>query len=139
MRALLFHCREYKAEIGRMATRPVGIKHEDFKEKIQDVGDCIVSLTTVEEGDVPENVAAALEKEIKKMCMEVGHINVVLIPFAHLSHSIDNGDDAIKTMDLIESRLKDDNFNVMRAHFGSHKSLLLDIYGHPGNARYREF
>ena len=38
----------------------------------------------------------------------------------------------------IEENLKKE-FNVMRAHFGSHKELLLDIYGHPGNARYREF
>jgi len=63
---------------------------------------------------------------------------VVILPFAHLSNNLAKAKDGIKIVSFIEENLKKE-FNVMRAHFGSHKELLLDIYGHPGNARYREF
>jgi threonyl-tRNA synthetase len=72
------------------------------------------------------------------MSQEVKHKNIVILPFAHLSNNLANSEDGIKAIDFIEEKLKQD-YHVIRAHFGSHKSLLLDIYGHPGNARYREF
>jgi len=72
------------------------------------------------------------------MSKEVGHKNIILLPFAHLSNRLADSGKSLKILVNLESLLKKD-FNVIRSHFGSHKSLLLDIYGHPGNVRYREF
>ncbi len=138
MRALLFHCHNYAVKIDRLANRPEDITPEEVKEKEQDCKDCIVVLTTIEKEDKIERSSSQLADEIAKMSREVGHKNIVILPFAHLSNNLARAEEGIKAISLIEDRLKDD-YNVLRAHFGSHKSLLLDIYGHPGNARYREF
>jgi threonyl-tRNA synthetase len=138
MRALLFHCKNYGTKIDRLANRPEDITPEEVNEKEQTCKDCIVALITVEEGDKIKQVCSNLTKEIAKMSDEVGHKNIVILPFAHLSNNLAKAKEGINALDLIEKELTK-KFNVMRAHFGSHKSLLLDIHGHPGNARYREF
>jgi len=138
MRALLFHCKNYGVKIDRMSDRPKDITPEEVQEKEQNCKDCVVALVTVEKNDDIEKTSSGLSEEVAKMCQEVGHKNVVILPFAHLSNNLAKAKDGIKIVLLIEENLKN-KFNVMRAHFGSHKELLLDIYGHPGNARYREF
>lgn len=138
MRALLFHCKNYGVKIGRMADRPKDITPEKVLENEQNCKDCIVALITVENNDNEKKSSSSLSEEVAKMCREVGHNNIVIFPFAHLSSNLAKAKDGIKIISLIEDNLKKE-FNVIRAHFGSHKELLLDIYGHPGNARYREF
>ena len=138
MRALLFHCQNYAVKIGRLANRPKDITPEMVNEKEQNCKDCVVALITVEKEDNIEHFSSQLIDDIIKMSQEVGHKNIVLLPFAHLSNNLSKAKDGIQAIALIEDKLKKDH-NVMRAHFGSHKSLLLDIYGHPGNARYREY
>ena len=138
MKALLFHCKEYGVKIERLANRPENIVPEKVEEKEQTSENCIVALITIEKGDKIKQTCFRLTKEISKMSKEVGHNKIVILPFAHLSNNLASSKDGIKAINLIEEELKKE-FNVVRAHFGSHKSLLLDIYGHPGNARYREF
>ncbi len=138
MRALLFHCRNYGIKVGKLSNRPKDIRPEEILEKEQNCSDCIVVLVTVERGDDIKKCSFGLLKEIIKMKKEVGHKNVVILPFAHLSNNLAESEIVIKIISFIEDNLKKD-FNVIRSHFGSHKDLLLDIYGHPGNARYREF
>ncbi len=138
MRALLFHCQNYGVKIDRLANRPEEITAEEVKEKEQNCKDCIVVLITIEKNDNLKKFCSHLVDEIAKMSQEVGHKNIVILPFAHLSNNLAKAKDGIKAIGLIEEILQK-SYNVMRAHFGSHKSLLLDIYGHPGNARYREF
>jgi threonyl-tRNA synthetase len=138
MRVLLFHCRDYVTRVERLSNKPDGIEPEEVKEREQKCRDCLVCLVTVEKRDDIKKVSLNLAKEISKMSREVGHKNVVLLPFAHLSNKLSGTKKGIKVLDLIEKRLKK-KFKVVRAHFGSHKSLLLDVYGHLGNVRYREF
>jgi threonyl-tRNA synthetase len=137
MRALLLHCKQYGIKIGKMSNRPEDIAPEEVQEKEQNCKDCVVALITVEKNDDVEKSSAIISEEVSQMCQEVGHNNVVVLPFAHLSNNLAKSEDGIKIISSIENSLKK-KFNVFRAHFGSHKELLLDIYGHPGNARYRE-
>ena len=135
---LLFHRKNYSVKIDRLANRPDKITPEEIKEKEQHCKDGIVVLITVESGDETDRFFPDIINEINKMSKEVGHKNIVILQFAHLSNNLAKGKDGITALNFIESRLKKD-FNVMRSHFGSHKSLLSDIYGHPCSARYREF
>jgi threonyl-tRNA synthetase len=137
MRALLFHCRNFSTQIDSLSNRPAGIMPESIEEKKQLCGDCVSAFITVESGD-SEATAEKMSKEIAEMCESVGKERVMICPFAHLSKNIADSRKSIKILDRICSSLKK-NFGVARAHFGSHKSLLLDVYGHPGNVRYREF
>lgn len=137
MKALLFHCKRYHTKIGKLSNRPKNISPEEITNKIQACKDCIVAFLTIEKNDDAKISAENLAKELNKMSKEVGHKNIVLLPFAHLSNKLAPSEKVIETLDFIEKELK--GFNVSRSHFGSHKSLLLDVYGHPGNARFREF
>jgi threonyl-tRNA synthetase len=137
MKALLFHCKRYGVKVGKLSNRPKDIHPEKIKKKNQNCKDCIVVFLTVEKDDGSADSAKQISKEIKKMSEEIGHKNVVLLPFAHLSNNLAQSEKVLQTLELIEKSLSE--YNVSRSHFGSHKSLLLDVYGHPGNARFREF
>ncbi len=138
MKALLFHCKRYITKISRLSVRPKNLSPEPIRKKGWNCRDCIVVLLTVEKKDSIKKNCDELVREISKMSKEVGHKNIILLPFAHLSNRLADSGKSLKILVNLESLLKKD-FNVIRSHFGSHKSLLLDIYGHPGNVRYREF
>jgi hypothetical protein len=137
MRALLCHCRNYKSEVKNLSTTPKGIKPEAISEKIIEMSDVIVVLVTVETGDNIKNQAPLLAEEVRKMCKDTGHSNVILFPFGHLSNKLADSETVTDFLSLLQQELKD--LNPKRAHFGSDKKLLLDIFGHKGNVRYREF
>jgi threonyl-tRNA synthetase len=137
MRALLCHCRNYRSEVKRLSTAPVGIKPEKIHEKILEIHDAVVVLVTIESGDDTLKLIPKLANEVIKMSKDTGHTNIVLFPFGHLSNKLADTDATIEALDLLEENLKD--FSPKRAHFGSDKKLLLDIFGHKGNVRYREF
>jgi threonyl-tRNA synthetase len=140
MKALLFHCKNYSVKVDRLANRPEDITPEEVNEKEQHCKDCVVALITVEKQDDLDRVCPAVVSEIIKMSFEVGHGNVVVLPFAHLSNNLANAKEGLAALKLIEISLKKEKtLSVLRAHFGSHKELLLDVFGHPGNARFREF
>ena len=124
MRALLCHCRNYRSEVKKLSTIPIGIKPEDIKEKILEAQDAIVTLVTVEIGDDIEISIPKLANEVKKMSKDTGHSDIVIFPFGHLSNKLADSDKTINAMDLLEENLKE--FIPKRAHFGSDKKLLLD-------------
>jgi threonyl-tRNA synthetase len=137
MKALLCHCRNYRSEVKKLSTTPIGIKPEEIKERIIEAQDVLVVLVTIEHEDNVYNSIPRLADEVRKMSKDTGHKNIVLFPFGHLSNKLADTDTTIKAMDLLEENLKE--FSPKRAHFGSDKKLLLDIFGHKGNVRYREF
>ena len=98
-----------------------------------------MALVTVEKKDEPILVARGLSEEAAKMCKEVGKEKIVVVPFAHLSSKIAGSEKGLKVFKLVEAKLKAKKLAVKRAHFGSNKSILLDVFGHAGNVRFREF
>lgn len=139
MRTVLFHCKTYRSRVGKLADRPYTIAPEPVTEREQTCLDCLVVFITVEKKDVPEIVSVQLAGEIKKMAHDIGRNSIVVFPFAHLSSSLASSSEGLKTLLMVEECLKKDGFDVHRGHFGSHKELLIDVYGHPGNVRFREF
>jgi len=137
LRALLFHCKEYRVKIGKLANRPNGIIPEEVKSKTESIKNCVLIFTTIEKADTIKQVNE-LVFEITKMALEVKENKIVILPFAHLSNNLGGTETSIKLLDSICKKLEA-NFKISRAHFGSHKELLFHLYGHPGNARYREF
>jgi len=137
MRALLFNAKEYGVKFDSLANKPEGIIPEEVKGKEeQECEDCVVAFITIEQEDNEEK-AKGMAKEIEKMCNEVKRDKAVIVPFAHLSNNLGEPNVSLKLFKLIEREIK--GVEVIATHFGSNKSLHLDIYGHQGNARYREF
>jgi hypothetical protein len=137
MKSLLLHCKNYHIKIGLLANRPINVKPEVVTENTQSQTDCIVALVTVEKEDTVESTTP-LAGEIKKFADEVGRKNIVILPFAHLSNNLASSEISIPILENIKTRLIGE-FNVKRGHFGSHKEYLLDVYGHAGNTRFREY
>ena len=137
MKVLLLSCKQFRSRITGLATRPAGVVAEPVTRTEYHLSKCIIALITVESSDDSQNSVQQLEREIRGFVNDTGIRNVVLFPFAHLSNRLCSSDQAVRFLNMLESRLTD--LQVMRVHFGSHKSLLLDIHGHKGNVRFREF
>jgi threonyl-tRNA synthetase len=138
MKSVLLHCKNYKSKIGKLANHPTDISPEPIKEKKQSEKNCIVALITVEKGDNPKRCSEELDKEISAFAQDVKVKNIVIIPFAHLSNNPADSKTEIKFFEYLQDQLAY-NLNVTRGHYGSDKALLLDIKGHKGNVRFREF
>jgi len=93
---------------------------------------------TVENGD-NETKLENFYNEIIKTAKGIGVKNLMISPFVHLSNNIASPEVSRNIYELLMSKFKDTDYKVSSSHFGYHKSLQLDIKGHPGSFRFREF
>jgi len=63
----------------------------------------------------------------------------LISPFAHLSQNIAEHGTAKEYFKSLYDKTKAAGYKTDTAHFGYHKEVLLNIKGHPGSVRYREF
>jgi uncharacterized coiled-coil DUF342 family protein len=138
MKSIMLYCKKYKVKVGKLSQRPEGIKPEPIKEKKQSVKNCIVTLITVEKQDNIKKCSEEMSDEILKFAKEVKTNKVAILPFAHLSSNLADSKRGINFFKALEDKLSD-NLKVTRGHYGSDKSLLLDIRERTGNVRFREF
>lgn len=138
MKALLLHCNYYATKITGLATRPAGIQPSEIKEPEQEKQNCILAFVTIEVGDATTKVSR-LAAEIEKFCEETGRKTVVAAPFAHLSNQLATSAVAMPIFQALFAELRERDLEVIEGHFGSDKTLQLDVPGHPGNVRFREF
>jgi threonyl-tRNA synthetase len=136
MKVVLFHAREFETKVTGLSTRPSGIKPEPIKHSGQRCDNCVVVFVCVEVGDANSSAVVRLVKEIKKMLSDSGGNKVVLAPFAHLSNNLADSDEALAILSSAQDQLEE--YEIMRIHFGSDKDLLLNVFGHPGNIRFRD-
>lgn len=137
MKVLLLSCKNFNSKIKKLATRPETIEPEPITQKEYKTDKSIVALITVEENDNLLDCSEKLKNEILIFSKDTGIQKIVIFPFGHLSNKLASSEETKNFMNLIQNKLL--NFEVIRVHFGSHKALLLDVYGHKGNVRFREF
>ncbi|MES2409524.1 MAG: threonyl-tRNA synthetase editing domain-containing protein [Patescibacteria group bacterium] len=137
MKTLLLSCKNFGSKIKKLATRPETVKPEVMKQKEYVAEKSIVVLINVEIGDNIKDLSGKLADEIRIFSKDTNIKTIVLYPFGHLSNKLASSEDTVEFLNLLEKELAD--FETIRVHFGSHKSLLLDIHGHKGNVRFREF
>lgn len=138
MKVLLLSCKHFNTKIKKLATRPESIKPEPINKKEYYTDKSIVVLITVEREDNIKDISNKLLEDIKTFSKDTGIKTIVLFPFGHLSNNLASSEETIGFLDLLENKLTD-GFEIVRIHFGSHKSLFLDVFGHQGNVRFREF
>lgn len=137
MKALLLHCKNYNIDIGLLANRPHDIKPEPVTARNHKSANCVVAMITVERGDTNDSTVRLVD-DIQKMASDVGRRDIILLPFAHLSNKLANSELSLNILNNLQHSFSDD-FHVERSHFGSHKAFMLDVFGHAGNARFREY
>jgi len=138
MRALILHANKFGTKVIAKSNWPKGIEPEKRKSLAEDMKDCLVVFFCVEEGDT-EKQLGELYQEILKTADEVKTANLMIAPFVHLSKNIAKPNVAKELYEKLMKKFEKTNFIIKSSHFGYHKSLLLDIKGHPGSFRYREF
>lgn len=138
MRALILHVNKFKTNITEESTLPQGIIPEKRDSLLEEIDEGLVIFFCVEKSDKNKQLEELYE-EIIKSAHEVGAKNLMIAPFVHLSKQIADPEMAKDFYETIIKKFENDDFIVKSSHFGYHKSLLLDIKGHPGSFRYREF
>lgn len=138
MKCLFFHLKHFHSEVVGLAKRPEGIIPEPLSKIAEDAIDVVAVFVTVERKDTI-SMAKECVKDILKFTNDVGVSEVVLCPFAHLSHDLAKYEVALKILTSVERLLSESKIILHRVHFGSDKSLLLDVYGHEKNVRFREY
>ena len=138
MRALLLHANKFQTKITEESNRPGGISPETKKSPVEEMLEGLVCFFTVEENDEEDSVELFFQ-EILKTAREVGTKNIMISPFVHLSNKISSPQKAKRFYEDLLEKFKATDYKVSSSHFRFHKSLLLDIKGHPGSFRYREF
>jgi threonyl-tRNA synthetase len=138
MRVLLLHANSFVTKIVAESDRPNGIKPEIRKSSSEEMKECLVCFFTVENGDDDKKVES-FYTEIIKTAQEVGTKNLMISPFVHLSNNIASPKVSKTAYEQLLNKFKNSGYCIGSSHFGYHKSLQLDIKGHPGSFRYREF
>ncbi len=138
MRALLLHVNKFRADVTAPSNWPAGINPEKRQKAFEDMRDCIVAFFCVEKTDSQKQLTA-LYKEIIKTAKEVKTNKILISPFVHISRNIAEPAIAKKFYEQLMKKFEQTKYELKSSHFGYHKTLLLDVKGHPGSFRYREF
>lgn len=132
MKILSLHCDYIKFRPLKKALRePEQLAKED--EKGKEASECLVILASVEksDGQNPSGIVGNLVANIKDISSQVNCKKIVLYPYAHLAADLALPSEAMKILQLSETELKKQKFEVVRAPFGYYKEFELKCKGHP--------
>lgn len=138
MRSLMLHADKFASKITEESKYPKGIEPENIRSDIDEMEKCLVVFFCAENDDGDKQIED-IYHEIAKMADEIKTDNLMISPFVHLSKNIAKPEVAKQLYEKLMAKFTGTKYNVKSSHFGYHKSLLLDIKGHPGSFRYREF
>jgi len=138
MRSLILHADKFATKVVEESKWPKGVCPEERQSDSEEMKKCLVVFFCVEEGDGQKQVDE-IYQEVIKTADEVKTKNLMISPFVHLSNRIAKPEVAKQLYENLTGKFIGSDFTVKSSYFGYHKSLLLDIKGHPGSFRYREF
>ncbi len=129
MKLLQLHCDrvEYEAKQKAFKTAPELAEGEAGKHSYEN---CLLVLTSVEEGDNEEVVKQAAQ-QIQKHLGEVKANNVLVYPYAHLSAKLAKPAEAIRLLDALYGEVKKFNPTDAKSVLGWYKSFTFACKGHP--------
>ena len=131
MRMLLIHSDYLEYEVKDKALKnPEPISEEQKKGRMEEVLAVFMSVEKADETN-PDEVVEKAVAEIKDVASQVKADRIFVYPFAHLSSELAKPDVALKVLQGIEERLKEEGFEVKRAPFGYYKAFKLSCKGHP--------
>ncbi|WP_297438789.1 threonine--tRNA ligase [Thermococcus sp.] len=131
MRMLLIHSDYLEYEVKDKALKnPEPIGEEQKKGRLEEVLAVFMSVEKADETN-PDEIVEKAVIEIKDVASQVKADRIFVYPFAHLSSELAKPDVALKVLQRIEERLREESFEVKRAPFGYYKAFKLSCKGHP--------
>ncbi len=139
MRAQFFHTNVFHSYVeGGSQNIPLE-SQEHLKNRESYMKECLTVFFQVEKGD-GEGQFDSLCNAIMKIAQEWGTKNLMLSGFAHLSNNHAEPQVAKEFYDkVIYFFKKRGGYDVGSSHFGYDKCLLLNVKGHPGSFKFRDF
>jgi len=137
LKVLQLHCTEFTYRV----TKETPVAEQPPNPKVGYYENVLVCFTCYEkpdEGREAEIIEAYVEN-IKTDTDRIGCKNVLLYPYAHLSHQLGSPRRAKQFLaDLVEA-LKNEGLDARKSPFGWYKAFTLDCKGHPLAEAYREY
>ncbi|MSS74344.1 threonine--tRNA ligase [Candidatus Pacearchaeota archaeon] len=137
MKILTLHCDYIRFKAVKKAFKDAPEISEKEKEQ-HEVKECLVVLTSIEQGDSSETIKQLVEA-VEKTAKEVKTENIVLYPYAHLSSNLAKPSLALELLKEAEVKLNKNFKHVYRAPFGYYKTFELKCKGHPLSELSKEF
>jgi hypothetical protein len=138
MRGLILHANHFAAELVEASTRPPGIRPERNRADVEAMDRAVLALVCVQPTDTTREVER-LTAEIVEAGHDFATRACMVAPFAHLCAVPAAPAHARRILSALVTALRSSFDRVETSAFGYHKKLSLDIKGHPGAFRYREF
>ncbi|MGZ4903362.1 MAG: threonine--tRNA ligase [Halobacteriota archaeon] len=128
MQLLLMHVDYFEYHVTRESKHAEELDDAHRQGRMEDA---LVAFVAVERADEQNIREAALEAAyaIRDVAGKVATQNIMLYPYAHLSHDLASPEAAIEALRKVESALSE--YQVIRAPFGWYKSFSLKCKGHP--------
>jgi threonyl-tRNA synthetase len=137
MKVLQLHCSEFNYKVTKET--PVAEKPAIPKESEHD--NILVCFTCYEKRDENrhEEIIENFTEIIKTDTGRIGCKNVLLYPYAHLSHELGSPKKAKIFMEELKNKLEKADLVVHKSPFGWYKAFGLYCKGHPLAEAYREY
>ena len=131
MRILLIHADHFEYEVKQKAVKEPEEIAEEAKKGHMD--EAVVAFCTVEKIDEKnvDLVAKKASDSIEELANTVKTRNIMIYPYAHLSHDLAPRTTAISALKKMEGLLSERGYMVKRSPFGWYKSFNIKCKGHP--------
>lgn len=137
MKVLQLHCTEFTYRVTKetpVAEQPPHPKEGSYENVLV----CFTCYEMADEGREAEIIGAYVAN-IKTDTGRIGCKNVLLYPYAHLSHQLGSPRRAKQFLaDLVEA-LEKEGLTMHKSPFGWYKAFTVDCKGHPLAEAYREY
>ena len=137
MKVLQLHCSGFNYEVIKetpVAERPATPKEGAYEN-------ILVCFTCYEKKDESrhQDIILNFVDNIKTDTGRIGCKNILLYPYAHLSHELGSPRKAKEFLEELKNRLEKEDLNVHKSPFGWYKSFGLFCKGHPLAEAFREY
>jgi len=131
MRFLSFHCDYFRFKATKRSRSKIfeELTEENRENGFENVIALYISVEKRDE-DSTEFIPKAI-KEIEKIANQLKVSNVIVLSFAHLFGELSNPEFGLKALKILEKKLVENGFNVLRPPFGWFNELELKAKGHP--------
>ncbi len=131
MRFLSFHVDYFQYKVTKKGRSKVIEEITENNREAQIKNALVLFITTEKrEEENPEFLERGIA-EIEKITAQLKLSNIVIVPFAHLFGQLSTLEFAFESFKRLESKLKLQNYSVLRLPFGWFNELEMKAKGHP--------
>jgi hypothetical protein len=141
MRLLAWHCKELRYSDISPSDRPAGIRSVVGPKIAATFSNVLAVFTCIEQPDTKKEISAGANGVSSILQTLGGRLQVVVVPFAHLSSNLATPPHAVELLEHFVSALEELGIETSRTSFGYHKDFELYFrgYGHPASVCYRAY